>query len=741
MLNKSNFIGIFSAKDENTGMMIDRSIIIPIIQRDYAQGRDDERATRVREKFLQALYSAVTDAPITLDFIYGSIDKEKNVITLLDGQQRITTLFLLHWYAAKKASLDEKEYEFLKRFGYETRYSSRLFCKDLVNYTPDFSIDQVSDDIEDQPWFALGWKNDPTIKSMLNMIDAIHDKFKNVPDLWEKLKTDVITFYFLPIEDMGLTDELYIKMNSRGKPLSEFENFKAELEGEVAKYDKNKATEISRKIDGVWTDLLWNYKDDSNTIDVAFLNLFRTICQIIAYKDNQSFGRSYGDSFDLLSKYFDAEAPEFEKHLLVLESCFDNWYEVSKRQPLEEFFEKHLTAEHDGDKVKVGQRYSGELDIFKDCVESSVYNLPKLILFYAFMVYLDNRASITEKEFDRRLRVVNNLILNSQDEISDLESRVGGNRMPAILRQTDSIIVSGIIDVSVGISFNANQLEEEAEKLDFTKKHPELAEKLFALEDHELLAGQIAILGLDQYEIFDRFGALFDCDYDKINRALLAIGDYSQEIGHETGVYQFGTTNNTAWRSLFHRSARNFGFEKTSEILIKLLNVRTEFSDEILDAISQKYIEKCRAESIYDWRYYFIKYAAFRPDPKREKFYGKYYNPGFDMYVMVTDKRLSENAYSPFLKEVSKSIGNSNVWFEHDNSYNGCLGIMYVGVTNAAYRFNDGMVEKMSVKTTDEGYRIFEVEEKIKIKQNGDGVDAEDRIEKLVKLTHDDFGA
>ena len=61
---------------------------------------------RVRERFIEALYKAVTENPITLDFVYGDIDKEGNM-TPLDGQQRLTTLFLLHWYAAKKREYRE----------------------------------------------------------------------------------------------------------------------------------------------------------------------------------------------------------------------------------------------------------------------------------------------------------------------------------------------------------------------------------------------------------------------------------------------------------------------------------------------------------------------------------------------------------------------------------------------------------------------------------------------------------
>ena len=43
---------------------------------------------------------------------------------------------------------------------------------------------------------------------------------------------------------MGLTDELYIKMNSRGKPLTQFEHFKAELERKIRRIDENLANRI-----------------------------------------------------------------------------------------------------------------------------------------------------------------------------------------------------------------------------------------------------------------------------------------------------------------------------------------------------------------------------------------------------------------------------------------------------------------------------------------------------------------
>ena len=62
----------------------------------------------------------------------------------------------------------------------------------------------------------LDWQNDPTISSMLTMLDAIHNKFQNTSELWERLISGCISFYFLSVKDIGLRDDLFIKMNSRG---------------------------------------------------------------------------------------------------------------------------------------------------------------------------------------------------------------------------------------------------------------------------------------------------------------------------------------------------------------------------------------------------------------------------------------------------------------------------------------------------------------------------------------------
>lgn len=215
----TNFHEIFSRRENEQSI---EKIVIPIVQRDYAQGRKSPDVTRIRERFLQVLFEALTsDKKITLDFIYGNVDDEGALIPL-DGQQRLTTLFLLHYYIAKHENIEEKEQSFLQKFTYRTRISSRNFCEKLIYFTPDFSSEDLSSQIIDQAWFLMEWENDPTVKSMLVMLDAIHLKFVTTDNLWPRLKRDAIRFYFLPLSEMGVTDELYIKMNSRGKALTLF---------------------------------------------------------------------------------------------------------------------------------------------------------------------------------------------------------------------------------------------------------------------------------------------------------------------------------------------------------------------------------------------------------------------------------------------------------------------------------------------------------------------------------------
>lgn len=713
------FMDIFSAdflvEDETVNL---KQIVIPIIQRDYAQGRKDSDVKRVRKRFLASLKNAIVGNPITLDFVYGDIDSN-GIMTPLDGQQRLTTLFLLHWYAAKKENIDINEYKFLEKFSYETRYSARDFCTLLVNeYTPSFE-GLISDEIIDQAWFPLDWAKDSTISSMLVMLDAIHETFGEVPEIWNKLKAGNISFYFLPIKDMGLTDELYIKMNSRGKPLTQFEHFKAELEHGLREIDENVAKRVMRKIDIDWTDMLWQYRGEDNVTDDEFLRYFRFICDIICYQNGGTTQGKSNDEFDLQQEYFSKENENAIANIEQMESYFDCWCSLDGISP-EDYISKFVSYEHEEGKIQIENRY--KLDIFGDCLRNYAdvngngnrsFPLNRIILLFAFVTYLQNRQSVTDEDFARRIRIINNLVQNSEDEISDSEHRTSGNRMPAILRQVEKIVLTGIIDKTIDKSLNTSQIEEEILKVEWLKEHPELKESLFILEDHELLQGQISIVGTEHPEYFERFASLFSCNWDLVDCALMSIGQYGQK--EKNGWrYQLGSSSNRnvkSWRTLFHKSG-NSGFDETKRILGELLDMTQTFDDNLLTEVKSKFIAWSEENSIFDLRYYYVKYDLFRPGSYGKYTWNDYTNKPYELAIMLTETKWSENTYQPFLKAV-----DADKLSRDDLGQYIVLSNVYIDCENDAYVIYDN--------ETDEEI------DRLPVLQNEDGIDIEDRIIKL----------
>jgi len=713
----NTFIEIF-----NTGFEVDekniqlKKITIPIIQRDYAQGRMDAEVNRIRARFLESLHQAITSDPITLDFVYGDINEE-GVMTPLDGQQRLTALFLLHWFVAKKENIDASEYLFLENFSYETRYSARDFCSYLIRFKPSFNK-KLSEEIIDQAWFPLDWKKDPTISSMLVMLDAIQDEFAETQGIWDRLKDKAITFYFLPIKDMGLTDELYIKMNSRGKPLTQFEHFKAELERELKKIDEQLAKRIIKKIDLDWTDMLWQYRGDDNVIDDEFLRYFRFICDIICYENGGTTQGKSNNEFDLLKEYFSGQNKNALVNIKTLEDYFDCWCSFKGDNTVDKFLERFISYEHQAGMIKFEKRYA--INIFNDCVRNyadisgngnRLFPLNRIILLYAIICYLLNKTMISNDELIRRLRIVNNLIQNSEDEISDSELRTSGNRMPAILKQVSTIIKTGRIDDTIEKNFNLIQLAEESLKIIWVENNPEKAEMLFELEDHDLLQGQISIIGLEHLDYYKRFQSLFSCKWDLIDCALMSIGNYGQR--EKNGWrYQLGSKRNMkAWRNLFHKSG-NDGSNRTKDILAVLLSRADTFTDEILSEIIDKYIYDCETSNNYEWRYYYIKYDVFRPGSFGKYYWSMFDNMPYEFSVMKTESKISENTYQPFLMTVYKNKLSKDSYGQRAID-----GDNYIVCLNSAY------VVK-SIATDEEVERIT-------ISQNEKGIDTEDRIKKF----------
>ena len=271
-------------------------IVIPAIQRDYAQGREDKKATEVRKILLDDIFSNKPE--IDFNLVFGSREEYggKTCFIPVDGQQRLTTLFLLYLYNSK---VNEVQTDGLNKFTYETRRAAADFCKAIVDKAIvdkawESSKQILSDSIKDCNWFMQYWNQDPTVISMLRMLDDIQ---KRAPERNFKEKLDRITFYFYDLKQNGLNETLYIKMNGRGKPLTAFENLKAAIDNILPEEMGDEASGSNFKekwqscIDGKWTDAFWDkekpYDIDKNL--TKFIVRFLSGCYAtLKLNDNQT---------------------------------------------------------------------------------------------------------------------------------------------------------------------------------------------------------------------------------------------------------------------------------------------------------------------------------------------------------------------------------------------------------------------------------------------------------------------
>ena len=151
-----------------------KNIVIPIIQRDYAQGRENEVLRR--NAFLTTIFNALkVGKEIDLDFVYGEI--KGNDFIPIDGQQRLTTIYLLYYYIAVRENRYD-DFEKLPKLTYRTRFTSKQFFDYLRDnkLEPKEVEQKPSDWISRRPWYFSDYAKDHSVKAVINMLDAIHKK-------------------------------------------------------------------------------------------------------------------------------------------------------------------------------------------------------------------------------------------------------------------------------------------------------------------------------------------------------------------------------------------------------------------------------------------------------------------------------------------------------------------------------------------------------------------------------------
>ena len=605
-------------------------IIIPKIQRDYAQGRSGR--SLMRSRFLKRLFSAIDpDSPkeIKLDFVYGQV--KNNMYFPIDGQQRLTTLFLLYLYVGKRSGVDVTAFS---GFTYDTRDSSKEFCKMLIDI-PASEYAGIKKYIENQWWFTSRWNSDPTISSMMVMLDDIDSHYRDwsnerLQQVWVRLtEKNQIKFWNLRLDDLETSDDLYIKMNSRGKPLTNFEQFKAEIESYL--YDKEdeaqkkKASEFSLKIDTVWTNLLWKYRDvsaDSNTscytdngLDTMFINIFK---HFIVIEGTKLFG-GYKNleethiltlSENVLKGRAELLLDRFSKIMDFFEGLGDVhvfFSEVLTNYCDEYRIKSGITAEPQNYRVYLQQRLDGAPDFFYRAAKQSELNFAEMLMLEAFFQYAYRNTAFKSIDFPylrEKIRIVRNLIVNSRDELRN-------ERMQALLLRIDKIINGEFLDDRASGEFRQAQVSQEIAKDAFIASHPEDEWLVKFAENHSILCGNLACYMGEQGEIFTRLlhrhEELFhaDADYDRIEKYLLTFGDYGPMIN---GRKLYGGRLWWNWRDDIFTNRNKI----STPILHQALNSEHSLDDATVDSAIIEWLDRRADAKEYSLAFYLAKYKGMR---------------------------------------------------------------------------------------------------------------------------------
>lgn len=647
---------------------------IPVIQRDYAQGREEDKINTLRVDFISDLVNSLKDEnskKVHLGFIYGKLngkdklaekdrnkkaianilnavegyakhlelkissqiesfgDDKKDFVNLpvfipLDGQQRLTTLFLLHWYLIKYLNKDEFEShtEILKRFSYKIRKSSANFCEALCDVENKIIISKkpISDTIKNSKWFLSVWLNDATVKGMLVMLDEIHNQIKDIEEKdvllcnLKKVERPAVSFDFFDLDELNQTDELYVKMNARGQQLSEFEHFKAWLQKYI--YDNEITildTDWKTKLDKTWLDLFWKKKEDFY-IDETIYNAFKqiTLLEYIAKSKNvsESFIQSVkGKEYVSFRKfkevnYFKENTLNFLfKGLNQLTNdsniqLYEEWLKdiacmpfINKYEPLNQYFLKNN----------------------KDI------NLPESVFYYAFLVFIideDNEKNLNEANFKKWMRVCRNLIFNTY--IQNPKNFINAIKSIDKLSNYKDDIFEFLLKLDFKIDFfSTNQIKEEVEKAKLIMEYGEdLYLKILEFENHKYFNAEInfllefasedGIFNKDEFIFYGErayilFGNKIRNHKEKLLQgALLSVGDYLPQVGSN---HTFCLSNSDSlrarrdnWQRFLNNSNSNFLLKKLiKENLDDILNIESSLASCI----------SCYKQD--DWKKYIIK--------------------------------------------------------------------------------------------------------------------------------------
>jgi len=435
----------------------DYKIQVPYYQRDYAQGRiDNGRIDNIRKVFVEEMYGAImgfNNKECHLGLVFGSYDENEKVFIAVDGQQRLTTVFLLHWYVAWRENKLNDYKEKLLNFSWDTRSYSSQFVELLFKIRPSGN---VIDSIKTNSYYFSVWENDPTVKGMLTMLEEIEKQYPNDILLCSQLFSNdcKIKYDILKLEKDS-DGKTYLKMNSRGRSLTTFELFKSKL---LDKYKPN----FGHKFDNEWLSFMIKISATSDSQfsdpDIPFMNFINeytyTYLQL-KLKSGSDIANNYKEFTDAKVKGELTDVPfiSFDKYNGAFEGDCLEYFEKS----LDWICQNYENIKLIDNKI----RFSDSRFFIDAIIKDNNPNFTHRAKLFAVFKYaeLTGYDQIDTELYEKWTRVFRNLVANT-----DIDgSNIGG--ICKAINKIDNSDIYGYLSNGGEISaFTKDQVAEEIAK-------------------------------------------------------------------------------------------------------------------------------------------------------------------------------------------------------------------------------------------------------------------------------------
>lgn len=694
-------------------------IVIPSLQRDYVQGNRRDKISPFIDYLLEGFEGK---DGIDLNYMYGTILKnDDGTISFvpIDGQQRMTTLWLLRLYLTARANVQQPgaHRPMVQRLEYRTREYAREFCRALSEHVDAIVTRKLKlVDFARQPWFIEAWRHDVTVQGCMVTLQIIDEKIgsRSASELLEQFD-EKIRFSLQTLDD-DINDDIYIKMNGRGIHLTEFENLKAWLDQRV---ENCKCADFRKRwqrcMDNEWADMVWQNRcvrkdDDENPIDNLMLRLLYTLAYLYWVQHQDQLTQAIDEGGDDLKSELRHElgrdsnddlVPRLLSHLIRRDKF---WLSEYLLEQLPIFSHESLRFIADSlDCLCSRWKQLNGLDLyfwkesattrfFQMFLDEALESIPygKLALCHAVLAYPGSEAKEPFEEWMYRMR---NLIVNQDVNRGNLL-----NIMGSITKIGDYLKEAGFRQIFETYSikhFNQQQLAEE--KLKSQVQDEELQRFMRKLENHPFFVGQIKFLfdfcgeKIDDKDLFKGYGRVMarlfnadgfsDYEHWRLRRALLA----------QSTSYGFGYDRSSNWNFLKSREDKRMFISDSKEhdgqphnASLKAIvdscwktwgegisSVSAKDLNELFDVLAQP------LSAVDDWRRYFIRDKVWEYIQKEQNIR---FENNQKIYLLrgvrMSGAHVDLRTYVLFLDwtaRFSKSIGKWIIWlYVHEGS---CIAI------------------------------------------------------------------